>query len=216
MRSRAGGPRTELLLHFPQLLLLLTIAQGVFTAGFGIWTATSVWSFPQFILAVAVMLLSLPSSLQFFWKLSSQQATALTSSELELVENMGGHCTDGQVVQARQRIAQYLVAMTPCRALVSGMYPGYFVSRSELAERRADDRQFWREWNEGTIRTDTLVRYKTDYVVIDAREGDALTAGQAAAVRDGPIPLAPVTLVPFYDNADFVVYWVMRGDESGP
>jgi len=170
----------------------------------------------QLATAVAVILLSLPSSLQFFWKMSSQQATALTSSELELVDSMGGHCTDGQVVQARQRIAEYLVAMTPCRAPVLGMYPGYFISGSELAERRADDRQFWREWNEGTIRTDTLVRYKTDYIVIDAREGDALAAGQAALGQDGPIPPAPVTLVPFYHNADFVVYRVSREDESGP
>jgi len=56
MRSRAGGPRTGLVLHFPQLLLLLTVALGVFTVSFGIWTATSIWSFPRFAIAVVFCL----------------------------------------------------------------------------------------------------------------------------------------------------------------
>jgi len=56
MRSRAEGPRTELLLHFPQLLVLLAVALSVFTALFGIWTATSVWSFPRFVIAVVFCL----------------------------------------------------------------------------------------------------------------------------------------------------------------
>ena len=56
MRPRGGGPRTELLLYFPQLLLLLAVALGVFTAAFGIWTATSVWSFPRFVIAVVFCL----------------------------------------------------------------------------------------------------------------------------------------------------------------
>ena len=166
----------------------------------------------QLVAAAAIILLSLPSSLQFFWKLSSQPATALTSSELRLVDAMGGHCTDGQVVQARQHAANYLVVLTPCRVPVLGIYPRYFVSWFELAERKADSEQFWSDWNEGTMRTDILERYSTEYIVIDAREGDALTVGQAGPGRDGLMPADPVILVPFYHNVDFVVYRVVRED----
>ena len=52
MRPGVAAPRAERILSFPQLLVLLAVALSVFTALFGIWTASSVWSFPRFLIAV--------------------------------------------------------------------------------------------------------------------------------------------------------------------
>ncbi len=53
MRLKARVPRTEPFIGFGRLLLLLAVALGVLTAVFGVWTATSIWSFPLFVVAVA-------------------------------------------------------------------------------------------------------------------------------------------------------------------
>ena len=52
----------EWTLRFPHIALLVACALGVVTVAFGVWTATSVWSFPLFVLAM-VFVVYLPGRL---------------------------------------------------------------------------------------------------------------------------------------------------------
>lgn len=56
MRSRAGALHTGLPVSLDQLLVLLAVGLGALTSAFGVWTATSIWSFPLFVVAVALCL----------------------------------------------------------------------------------------------------------------------------------------------------------------
>jgi hypothetical protein len=62
MNAKKSLPDAEVHLSFTQLAVALAIVLAIFTAIFGIWTATSAWSFPRFLLAI-VMLIYLPGKL---------------------------------------------------------------------------------------------------------------------------------------------------------
>ncbi|HJX37071.1 MAG TPA: hypothetical protein VJ714_00595 [Anaerolineae bacterium] len=171
----------------------------------------------QTIAVAAVVVVSVPSSLQFFHTQASQATSVLTSTELEVTEAMAGRCPDGDVVMARQEVGELVVALTPCRVPVLnlGIYPHSFVSMGELAERRSDRDVFWGDWNEGTVRVDILERYSVGYVLLDLRAGDRTLGGPGVSGGEGPPPVGAVTLVPCFENEEFVVYSVSRGDGSG-
>jgi hypothetical protein len=118
---------------------------------------------------------------------------------------------------ARQEVGELVVALTPCRVPVLnlGIYPHSFVSMGELAERRSDRDVFWGDWNEGTVRVDILERYSVGYVLLDLRAGDRTLGGPGVSGGEGPPPVGAVTLVPCFENEEFVVYSVSRGDGSG-
>lgn len=56
MTIRTGLLNAERDLRFPQLAVALAIVLSIFTLVFGIWTATSAWSFPRFVVAVVVLI----------------------------------------------------------------------------------------------------------------------------------------------------------------
>jgi hypothetical protein len=60
-RKGLGGER---ILRLPELAMASAVVLAVFTVIFGIWTASSVWSFPRFVMAV-IMLAYLPGKLVF-------------------------------------------------------------------------------------------------------------------------------------------------------
>jgi len=55
MRTRSSLPDLEIALHLPQIALAMVAMLGVLTLIFGTYSATSVWSFPRFIIAVVVV-----------------------------------------------------------------------------------------------------------------------------------------------------------------
>jgi len=55
MRTRTSLPDVEIALHLPQIALGVIAALGVLTLVFGTYSATSVWSFPRFIIAILVV-----------------------------------------------------------------------------------------------------------------------------------------------------------------
>jgi hypothetical protein len=166
---------------------------------------------------MAIVLLSLPSSLQFFRVQASQPTTVLASSEVELVEALGASLPSGQVVISRQEVAEVVVSLTPCRVPVLnlGIYPHSFVSMAELAERRADRDEFWEDWNEGRVRDDILERYGVKYVVVDRRQGDATLVDLPESRGGSPGSEGSVPLSRFFQNEDFVIYAVGSENELG-
>jgi hypothetical protein len=56
MRTRISLPDVEIALSLPQIALGVIAALGVLTVVFGTYSATSVWSFPRFIISVVVVL----------------------------------------------------------------------------------------------------------------------------------------------------------------
>lgn len=171
------------------------------------------WS--QMVAVAAVVVVSLPSSLQFFQTQASLGTSVLMSTELELTKDMAGRCANGEVVMSRQAAGELVAALTPCRVPVLnlGIYPHSFVSMDQLAERRADREAFWDGWNEGTLRVDLLQRYGVAYVLVDLRAGDRVPGGPGISGGENRPAGGEVTLVPCFENEDFLVYKVSGGDD---
>lgn len=56
MSTRTGPLSGRRILRLPQIVGSLVVVLGVFTLIFGAWTATSIWSFPRFVVAVVVLI----------------------------------------------------------------------------------------------------------------------------------------------------------------
>jgi len=56
MRAKTSLPDVEIALHLPQIALAVIAGLGVLTLIFGTYSATSVWSFPRFVIAVVVVI----------------------------------------------------------------------------------------------------------------------------------------------------------------
>jgi hypothetical protein len=167
------------------------------------------------LLACAVVVVSVPSALQYFQSQTSYQLDQLSQSELELTGFLEGGCVDGGVVLSRQGTSSLVAALTQCRVPVLniGAYSHSFVSLSGLSERKEDRARFWSDWNGGELRGDILERYRVDYVVVDRRTGDVVpqegaTLGTGLAETSQSVSLGRVM-----DNADFAVYEVRWDDE---
>jgi hypothetical protein len=157
----------------------------------------------------AIVALSVPSSLQYFGGQLSYEPSTLGSDELELTDFVGAQCPAGQVVLSRQAVGESVAALTTCRVpyLRLGIYPHSFVSMEELAQRREDTDAFWRDWNEGELRTEILDRYGIEYVVVDRRAGDETW-------DPGDSSSGSMALKPVFENGDFTVYEVRSDDAA--
>ncbi len=56
MRTRTGPLSGRRILRLPQIVGSLAAVFGVFTLIFGAWTATSIWSFPRFVIVVLILI----------------------------------------------------------------------------------------------------------------------------------------------------------------
>jgi hypothetical protein len=163
----------------------------------------------------AAVVLSIPSTVQFFQIQMSDQLVLVSESEQELTRFLGERCLDGEVVLSRQQVGAPVAALTQCRVPVlnMGAYTHSFVSPEGLDERRADRDRFWSAWNGGDLRTEILKRYGVDYVVVDRRAGDETWDEAVPSSAQTPDTPGSVTLTPLFDNVDFIVYGVRTADE---
>jgi hypothetical protein len=166
-------------------------------------------------LVCVVLVLSVPSAIQYFQSQTSYQLDQISQSELELIDFLEGRCMDGEVVLSRQRVASLVAALTQCRVPVLniGAYTHSFVSLSGLNERKEDRDRFWSDWNDEQPRGEILERYRVDYVVVDRRTGDmASHEGRTPGMGPAGTP-GSMTLDQVMDNVDFAVYEVRWDDE---
>ena len=171
--------------------------------------------FWQAVILTVILGLSAPSTLQYVHGQMSQKLDILDQNEMELMAFLGQSCSHGEVAFSRQNVGAAVVAMTKCRVPVlnMGIYTHSLVSGDELEQRRLDRDDFWRAWNGQELRLDILARYEVAYVVVDRRAGDVIPVDPSWTTGSDSSAARQVVLHPCFENEDFVVYKVWRGDE---
>jgi hypothetical protein len=171
--------------------------------------------FWQAVILTVILGLSAPSTLQYVHGQMSQKLDILDQNEMELMAFLGQSCSHGEVAFSRQNVGAAVVAMTKCRVPVlnMGIYTHSLVSGDELEQRRLDRDDFWRAWNGQELRLDILARYEVAYVVVDRRAGDVIPVDPSWTTESDSSAARQVVLHPCFENEDFVVYKVWRGDE---
>lgn len=166
-------------------------------------------------LVVAVIVgVSIPSTVQYFQNQMHRGLEVLDENELELMGFLQQGCSNGEVVLSREKLAEHVVALAPCRVPVvsPGTYTHLFVSSPALERREEDMASFWDAWREGELRSDILERYAVDYVVVD-KTSPYSSALQPSWHNDPDLtPVRQVHLDPCFENAGYVVYETRRND----
>jgi hypothetical protein len=139
-----------------------------------------------------VLLVSLPSTLQFFaWQGKHAQMFWLAPAERELVHFMRG-TPPGAVAWARPEIAEALIALTHCRAAVFTVHPWWAFKAPDLERRRAELDLFWSEWSAGRLRRELVEAFGARWIVADKR-------------LHGAGPESPAGLRKAWENERYVV-----------
>jgi hypothetical protein len=169
----------------------------------------------QGVVVTVLLVLSVPSTAQFFQRQMHDRFGVVEESELEVMKFLDAGCSRGEVVQSRQDVAAVAAAVTKCRVPVLniGAYSHSFVSPAGLDQRRTDRDTFWDAWNSGELRGEILDRYDVDYVVVDRRRGDAVPGEDSGSAALSTRESEPLSLTMVYQNQDFAVYGVLRDDE---
>lgn len=144
------------------------------------------------LLTAAVLLSSLPSTVQYFaYQVSIPQTRWLGPQETELLSFVRG-LPPGQVAWARSEVGEALIALTPCRASVFTVHPFYFLGAAELELQRSRLAEFWSAWREGRLRRDLVEAYGASLIVVDKEQ-------------DGAGPSAEPALRRAYENGRYLV-----------
>jgi hypothetical protein len=151
---------------------------------------------------VAVVLLAVPSFVQFLSNIRKIPATRIGRSEVALDDFLRSACAPGDVVFARQQTAKSIVMLTPCRVpLVSA----YVLTNADLVSARAADQGlFWAAWTRGDVEWHTLERYGSRFLVVPARPRNGARPDRRG-YRDELEHLAVR-----FTNDDFTVFEVAR------
>lgn len=147
----------------------------------------------------AIVLLSLPSSVQLWRTIATLPQARLPRPEVAALDWLDRSCAPGDVVFARQEFAQRVVTLTRCHVTFAAAFRP-LVSRPSLMARIDDVDQFWAAWQRGSVRMDLLDRYGTRFVVAGERWKDP--------IRDGARPEAGRLRVT-YSSGDLIVLEVM-------
>lgn len=163
---------------------------------------------------------SIPSTIQFFHYVNGFQPGAMDQNERELLTFLGEHASPGDVVATRKeyvatddspdRSAAPISSLTRCRTLLSDVFAGSFASPEELQRRSRDLNEFWEGWARGKLRTDLLIGYQVDYLVVNRRPVDGDNESPHWAAAPPQEAAADVALERCFANAGFLVYRVRR------
>ena len=185
-------------------LLWLFVAEMVLLASRGrsrFWRALTV---------AAVVVLTVPSSIQYFGMQMSQGRVVLDRSGVEAMTYMDQNCQQGEVVLSGQRLNTLMAAATRCRVPVADIYASVQMSEVELDQRLADYSGFWESWRKGELRADVLAKYRVAYVVTD-KQADGVGPGghRSPANEANPGRAQGSSLRPCFENEDFIIYKVL-------
>jgi hypothetical protein len=146
---------------------------------------------------VAVVLLTVPSFVQFLGNIRKIPANRIGRSEVALDDFLRSACAPGDVVFARQQTAMSIVMLTPCRVPLVSAYA--LTAADLLSARAADQEHFWAAWTRGDVDWHTLERYGSRFLVVPTRPG-AGARPDGRGDKDGPEHLAVR-----FTNDDFTV-----------
>jgi hypothetical protein len=119
---------------------------------------------------VAVVLLAVPSFVQFLGNIRKIPAKRIGRTEVALDDFLRSACAPGDVVFASQQTAMSIVMLTPCRV---PLVPAYVLTAPNLVSARAADQAlFWAAWTRGDVEWHTLNRYGSRFLVVPTRPGD--------------------------------------------
>lgn len=123
--------------------------------------------------AFALVLLSLPSTVQLWRWIGSLPLARIAQPELAAIDWLDRECAAGDVVFAREEFAARVVTLTRCHVTFGRAFRP--LMRREALHARVDDvEQFWSAWQHGTVRFDILDRYGTRFIVAGARWKDPI------------------------------------------
>jgi hypothetical protein len=169
----------------------------------------------QVSVVAAILVLSVPSSVQYFQTQRDRKLEILGEADLELLHFLGRECPNGEVVLSHRKLAEHIVALTPCRIpVLTCTYAHLFVSQPALEQREEDVTFFWNAWREEDLRSDILERYEAAYVVIDKRSPDFTSLQPSWHNTSDLASERQVRLDPCFENASYVVYET-RCDDCG-
>ena len=125
-------------------------------------------------LALAAVLLSLPSSVQYLhYQYRHGRLDRLSPEFAEIVAVLSREASPGDVVYARPPFSSALVSLTSLRSPVFDVFPWSRLSREDLERRVAAHDAFWGGWDRGLLRFDILASRSVRYVLADHRDGEA-------------------------------------------
>jgi hypothetical protein len=164
----------------------------------------------QSVIVAAVILVAIPSSIQYFAVQMSSTPVVLERSGVEALTYMGRSCQRGEAVLTGQRLNTLIAAATPCRVPVADIYAYVQMSETELDQRLADYGGFWEAWRKGELRPDILTRYRVAYVVAD-KQTDGVGPGTLTSPTNGTEAglVQGTSLRPCFENEEFIVYKVL-------
>jgi hypothetical protein len=174
------------------------------------------WQPGQFVQALAVLAvitLSLPSTIQCFDHTARAHPLAsISKHERELMTFLAGKCTPGSVVLARAETVGPIAAMTPCRVpmakLFNDNYGIYLIPAAELLQRFHDLQLFWERWDKAELRVDILDKYHISCVVCEKSSGGCSNVMPPSYMNSTTLATRPVFLNPGFDNERFTAYCV--------
>jgi len=124
-------------------------------------------------LALAAVLLSLPSSFQYLhYQYRHGRLDKLSPEFTEIVAVLAREASPGDVVYARPPFSSALVSLTSLRSPVFDVFPWSRLSREDLERRVAAHDAFWGGWDRGLLRLDILASRSVRYVLADHRDGE--------------------------------------------
>jgi hypothetical protein len=128
------------------------------------------WRRPALGLACLMVLLSIPSTVQFVGQVRDELTLeSLPATEVQLLRDLDRQCSGETVALADPQLLRPMVTLTDCETPGPARYAEFFTTSlvaGTALQRRVDDvRSFWREWRNHTCDAGVVQRYGVSYVV---------------------------------------------------
>jgi hypothetical protein len=174
----------------------------------------------QALAVLAVITLSLPSTIQCFYRTTRDRPLAsMSKDERELMTYLADKCTPGSVVLTRAETVGPIAAMTPCRVPMSKLFNDAYginlVPAAELVQRSGDLQLFWECWDRSELRVDILTKYHISYLVIDKLTERCSHIMELNYINSKTRAGQSVYLDPCFDNERFTAYCVRLSQQAG-
>jgi hypothetical protein len=170
--------------------------------------------FPRLAVAGLVVLLAVPSTVQFFRHMTKVlPIETVPAQEVELVNFLGCHCRSGEVILMHRDTRAPITSLVRCRLpLLPHLFISSFLPADELTRRNADCQAFWASFANAELRADVLDRYQVRYVVLEGGPGFG-SVGVSLSQQTGAATVGPA---PLFDNGVFRVYEVHQRKPARP
>jgi hypothetical protein len=166
--------------------------------------------FSQVVIVAAVIVLAVPSSIQYFGMQMSEARGVLDKGGVEALSYLDHSCQGGEVVLSGERLNTLVAAASRCRVPVADIYAYVQTSEVGLDQRLTDYSGFWQSWREGELRTDILAKYQVAYVAVD-KQADGVGPGRPSleATETEPERTQGTFLRLCFENEEFIIYEVL-------